>query len=120
MSKFAAALKAHQTEPIEAMNASNNDDAVSRIGPDTKSTQTGSITAIYQSTPELVIPRRLGRPTGKRSDADNTQVTGYVPAQLYYDVRIKLMERKRRDRRAKGDFSDLLREWMERWLAEQP
>lgn len=77
-------------------------------------------------TPE-VIPvvaaeavKRVGRPKGKRSNDENTQVTGYVPAQLYYDVRIKLMERKRRDRRAKTDFSDLLREWMEHWLAEQP
>lgn len=63
--------------------------------------------------------RKLGRPKGKRSDKDNTQVTGYVPARLYFDVRIKLMEQKRRDRKAKTDFSDLLREWMERWLAEQ-
>jgi hypothetical protein len=70
--------------------------------------------------PTLAPARKLGRPRGKRSDDENTQVTGYVPAQLYYDVRIKLMEQKRRDRKAKTDFSDLLRSWMERWLAEQP
>ena len=66
------------------------------------------------------VARRVGRPAGKRSNDANTQVTAYVPAQLYYDVRIKLLERKRKSRKASGDFSDLLREWMERWLSEQP
>ena len=105
MSKIAAALKARQTEPIETEASSPHD-----------------FSPVRQTTPEpLVMPKpRIGRPAGKRSNEDNTQVTGYVPAQLYYDVRIKLMERKRRDRKAKTDFSDLLREWMEQWLAEQP
>jgi hypothetical protein len=72
-----------------------------------------------EAQPVLAPVRKLGRPRGKRSDDENTQVTGYVPARLYYDVRIKLMEKKRRDRKVKTDFSDLLRSWMERWLAEQ-
>ena len=105
MSKFAAALKARQPEPVEAAASTPVEFA-----------------AVRQAAPEpLLMPKaRVGRPAGKRSDELNTQVTGYVPAQLYYDVRIKLMERKRRDRKAKTDFSDLLREWMEHWLAEQP
>lgn len=105
MSKFAAALKARQTEH-----------------PETVSSSPSEIPAVRQTTSEsLFMPKpRVGRPAGKRSNEENTQVTGYVPAQLYYDVRIKLMERKRRDRKAKTDFSDLLREWMEHWLAEQP
>lgn len=94
MSKFAAVLKNRTQEPVE----------IPEILP----------------VVSAEAPRRVGRPRGKRSNDENTQVTGYVPAQLYYDVRIKLMERKRRDRRAKTDFSDLLREWMEHWLAEQP
>lgn len=94
MSKFAAVLKNRPQEPVD----------------------------LPEVLPEVLAesPRRIGRPRGKRSNDENTQVTGYVPAQLYYDVRIKLMERKRRDRRAKTDFSDLLREWMEHWLANQP
>ena len=94
MSKFAAVLQNRSQEPLE----------IPKIPPVVSAEAT----------------RRVGRPRGKRSNDENTQVTGYVPAQLYYDVRIKLMERKRHDRRAKTDFSDLLREWMERWLAEQP
>ena len=104
MSKFAAALKARQTESDQ-----------------TEAPSPSELPVMRQTTPEpLVMPKpRVGRPAGKRSNEENTQVTGYVPAQLYYDVRIKLMERKRRDRKAKTDFSDLLREWMEQWLAEQ-
>ena len=104
MSKFAAALKGRQ-KPV-SLEATGLE-----VPTETRST----------ALLPLVVPKpRVGRPAGKRSDEQNTQVTGYVPAQLYYDVRIKLMERKRRDRRAKTDFSDLLREWMEHWLAQQP
>ena len=94
MSKFAAVLKNRPQEPADQPEV------------------------LSASAAEL--PRKVGRPKGKRSNDENTQVTGYVPAQLYYDVRIKLMEQKRHDRKAKTDFSDLLREWMEHWLAEQP
>lgn len=107
MSKFAAALSARNpqiaaaepplsTHPVHALN----------VEP-------------INETQRFEVRRKVGRPAGKRSDDANTQVTGYVPAQLYYDVRIKLIERKMRDRKAKTDFSDLLREWMERWLGEQ-
>ena len=105
MSKFAAALKARQTDDPETVSSSPSE------SPAVRNTT---------SDPPLLPKSRVGRPAGKRSNEENTQVTGYVPAQLYYDVRIKLMERKRRDRKAKTDFSDLLREWMEHWLAEQP
>ena len=104
MSKFAAALKARLTEPEHPEDSPS-----------------GDFTVPVQPTPEpLIMARpRVGRPAGKRSNEENTQVTAYVPAELYYDVRIKLMERKRHDRKAKTDFSDLLREWMEDWLAQQ-
>ena len=92
MSKFAAVFKEREKEVVEPH---------------------------VEAQPVLAPLRKLGRPKGKRSDNDNTQVTGYVPAQLYYDVRIKLMEQRRRDRNSKTDFSDLLRSWMEHWLSEQ-
>ena len=92
MSKFAAVFKERGIEVVEAN---------------------------LEAQPSLTPANKVGRPRGKRSDGENTQVTGYVPAQLYYDVRIKLMEQKRHNRQSKTDFSDLLRSWMERWLAEQ-
>lgn len=99
MSKFAAAL-----------NARHN---TSEVVQDFQESQPAS----------TLVPtpvRRVGRPAGKRSNPENTQVTGYVPYQLYLDVQDKLLARRRHNRKAKTDFSDLLREWMEQWLSEQP
>lgn len=64
--------------------------------------------------------KRVGRPPGKRSAEGNTQVTAYVPAHIYDEVRVRLIQQGRANRRSRKDFSDLLREWMERWLAEEP
>ena len=99
MSKFAAALNARQSTSEQVQEA-----------------------PVQQPIRTLVAApaRRVGRPAGKRSNPENTQVTGYVPYQLYLDVQDKLLARKRHNRRAKTDFSDLLREWMESWLSEQP
>lgn len=105
MSKFAAALNARSPQ---------SDLAGPEADPQKMEQQVSS-----EHRPVSHSRRKVGRPAGKRSDDSNTQVTGYVPAQLYYDVRIKLIERKMKDRNAKTDFSDLLREWMERWLTEQ-
>ena len=64
MSKFAAVLKNRSQEPIE----------------------------LPQEVPVILAeaPRRVGRPKGKRSNDENTQVTGYVPAKLYYENADKL------------------------------
>ena len=70
MSKFAAVFKERGIEVVEAN---------------------------LEAQPWLALAHKVGRPRGKRSDGENTQVTGYVPAQLYYDVRIKLMEQKRKN-----------------------
>ncbi len=105
MSKFAAALNARSPQSETAGQEAN--------------ASTMEQQASSDHHPQSHGRRKVGRPAGKRSDDTNTQVTGYVPAQLYYDVRIKLLERKMKDRQAKTDFSDLLREWMERWLTEQ-
>ena len=91
MSKFAAAIRNHapQDSAVEDVPA-----ASSKSG------------------------RPPGRPPGKRSAEGNTQVTAYVPAQLYDRVKIRLIQQGRGAGRARKDFSDLLREWMEAWLAE--
>ena len=109
MSKFAAALNARNgsTTAEVALEPYASSRPIDVVHPEPAESE------------EYPVVRRVGRPAGKRSDGANTQVTGYVPAQLYYDVRIKLLERKMRNRKANTDFSDLMREWMERWLAEQ-
>ena len=100
MSKFSAALKARRDEPVESEK---------------------SITEMVQESVTeqklAVSPRKLGRPAGKRSNSDMIQVTAYVPADLYDRVRIRIIQERRRPKAKKRDFSDLLAEWMEGWMA---
>ena len=45
------------------------------------------------------------------------QVTAYVSAELYDRVRIRIIQERRRPKGKRRDFSDLLAEWMEGWMA---
>ena len=54
--------------------------------------------------------RRRGRPSGKRSNPDYTQVTAYIPQKLYTDVRIALLQD------GGGQFSELVADVLLGWL----
>ncbi|NEP15456.1 MAG: hypothetical protein F6J97_00970 [Leptolyngbya sp. SIO4C1] len=49
--------------------------------------------------------------TGKRSDPNYIQVGAYIPKALNEEVKIKLV-------RHSGDFSDLITELLEKWIAD--
>lgn len=56
-------------------------------------------------------PRRVGRPSGKRSDGEHVQVTAYIRRDTHLDVKTSLL------REQKGrDFSDLVEELLAKWL----
>ena len=55
--------------------------------------------------------QRKRKKTGKRSDPDYIQVGAYIPRTLNEDVKIKLV-------RHDGDFSDLITELLEKWVAD--
>lgn len=58
-----------------------------------------------------VPPRRVGRPSGKRSDGEHVQVTAYIRRDTHLDVKTSLL------REQKGrDFSDLVEELLAKWL----
>lgn len=54
-------------------------------------------------------PPRRGRPTGKRSDPDYTQVTAYIRKAIYKDVQKALVDDE-------GEFSELVDGLLEKWL----
>jgi|SRR6478672_6494824 len=64
------------------------------------------------------IPKRgPGRPRGRRSNPDYTQISAYIPLDLYLDIQTELLKEKRqkRQRTAKNVSElteDLLREWL--------
>ncbi|MBE9070354.1 hypothetical protein IQ260_27295 [Leptolyngbya cf. ectocarpi LEGE 11479] len=55
--------------------------------------------------------QRKRKKTGKRSDPNYIQVGAYIPRTLNEDVKIKLV-------RHDGDFSDLITELLEKWVAD--
>lgn len=56
--------------------------------------------------------KRRGRPAGKRSSDDYTQVTAYVRKDTHRDVKIALLQSG-----SEHDFSDLVQELLSDWLA---
>jgi hypothetical protein len=56
-------------------------------------------------------PKRRGRPTGKRSDPDFTQITAYLRTKTIEDVKIKLIKQG-----STQDVSELIEELLSVWL----
>lgn len=64
---------------------------------------------------DLPASRQRGRPaTGKRSDPDFEQVTVYLRRRTHLDIKKALL-----DRTDRLDFSDLVEELLQGWLASQ-
>jgi hypothetical protein len=63
-----------------------------------------------QSEAPQAPAKRKQKKTGKRSDPNYIQVGAYIPKTLNEDVKIKLV-------RHDGDFSDLITELLEKWVA---
>jgi hypothetical protein len=77
-----------------------------------------------QVEPEKENPtKKRGRPSGRRSDPDYTQISAYIPLELLHEVQdLLLQERRRKKLRSGVDVSglveDLLKEWVERKRSE--
>jgi hypothetical protein len=56
-------------------------------------------------------PKKRGRPPGKRSDPDFTQITAYLRTKTIEDVKIKLIKQG-----STQDFSELIEELLSVWL----
>lgn len=65
--------------------------------------------------PASPVPRRPGRPPGKKSDPAYEQVTAYVPRELYGGVRSALW-----NHHGRKEFSALVGELLLAWLDDQP
>jgi hypothetical protein len=59
--------------------------------------------------PDSVPPRRVGRPTGKRSDPNYQQVTVLLNSETYKETRKRLLDEKK-------EVSTLLNELLDAWL----
>jgi hypothetical protein len=62
-------------------------------------------------TPEDDVPRKRGRPAGKRSDPKVVQVTAYIQQDTHTAVKIALLKEGK-----KRQFSDLVEELLKGWV----
>jgi hypothetical protein len=60
------------------------------------------------------IPKKMGRPAGKRSDPEFTQVTAYIRSQTYRDVKVALLMAEDQQ-----EFSQLMETLLSEWLSTQ-
>lgn len=70
-----------------------------------------------QATPQK---RRRGRPPGRRSDPDYTQISAYIPLQLLQDVQDELSaERRELGTRTPRPVSQLVEDLLGEWLQQR-
>jgi hypothetical protein len=66
----------------------------------------------HAESPEISQPEKpRGRPKGKRTDADYTQVTAYIRKETHQAVKIRLLQE------GQGrEFSEVIQELLDSWL----
>jgi hypothetical protein len=97
MSKFDAIMKAKRGEPEPA-------EAPSASKPEPPS----------PALPEAPVPRKRGRPPGKRSSEDHEQVTAYIRRETHLKVKMALLQ----DGEVQ-DFSELIEGLLGKWIGSR-
>jgi hypothetical protein len=64
--------------------------------------------------------KKRGRPSGRRSDPDYTQISAYIPLELLHEVQDLLLQERRRKRLRSGvDVSGLVEKLLTDWVKQQ-
>lgn len=64
--------------------------------------------------------RKPGRPRGRRSNPDYTQISAYIPLDLLLEVQTELLkERKSKRQRRATDVSGLVEHLLQKWVDER-
>lgn len=64
--------------------------------------------------------RKPGRPRGRRSNPDYTQISAYIPLDLLLEVQTELLkERKLKRQRRATDVSGLVEQLLQKWVDER-
>ena len=66
------------------------------------------------------LAKKRGRPSGRRSDPDYTQISAYIPLDLLHEVQeLLLQERKVKRLRSGVDVSGLVEKLLTDWVKQQ-
>ncbi|MBD1837231.1 hypothetical protein [Coleofasciculus sp. FACHB-501] len=73
------------------------------------------------SPPETVEPRKAGRPRGRRSNPDFTQISALIPYDLLLEVQTELLKEKKEKRQRQGELnlSSLIEALLNDWLKKR-
>ena len=94
------------TDPIEVVAATPNQ-SEEKLAVD--NVAASSLEAVQTPT-----AKKMGRPSGKRSDPKYTQVTAYIQSQTYRDVKVALLMGQEPQ-----EFSELIEDLLTKWLSTQ-
>jgi hypothetical protein len=76
--------------------------------------------AVNITPTESLEPRKRGRPSGRRSDPNYTQISAYIPLELLHEVQDLLLKERRRKRLRSGvDVSGLVENLLHEWVKNQ-
>jgi hypothetical protein len=69
---------------------------------------------------ETPLKRPIGRPPGRRSNPDYTQISAYIPMEVLQEVQdVLAQERRKSKKRTPRPVSDLVEELLSEWLKTQ-
>ena len=119
-SKFEALFQNRQEEEPVASEHDSRDattDPIEVVATPTQSEGKLAVDNVAASSSEAVqtpLAKKMGRPSGKRSDPKYTQVTAYIQGQTYRDVKVALLMGQEPQ-----EFSELIEDLLSQWLSTQ-
>ena len=120
-SKFKAVFENRQEEEPVASEHDGRDATTAPIevvaATPTQSEGKLAVDNVAASSSEAVqtpLAKKMGRPSGKRSDPKFTQVTAYIQSQTYRDVKVALLMGQEPQ-----EFSELIEDLLSQWLSTQ-
>ena len=91
-----------------------------QTGSDTRFARANQLVTSPVATQDKPKKKGPGRPPGRRSNPDYTQISAYVPLDLLLSVQEELAkEQRQRKQRTARPVSDLVEELLQNWLKKQ-
>ncbi|MBD1903856.1 hypothetical protein NDI44_27105 [Trichocoleus sp. DQ-A3] len=77
--------------------------------------------APIEPLPEAIEPRKVGRPRGRRSNPDFTQISALIPYDLLLEIQTELLKEKKEKRQRQGELnlSSLIESLLNEWLSKR-
>lgn len=117
------ATETNNLETLEEIALENQEQGLSAVVDASPLESTGSVIEqkeLQKTTKPQDVGRRPGRPRGRRSDPDYTQISAYIPLDLLLDIQSELnQERRLQRKRTAINVSELVEDLLADWLKKR-